>query len=132
MTRATSTGSRLPRFPAPSDTNAPVAQRARSYLQANCAHCHRPGGFASQSQINIDMRWETPLADTHLCDAPRAPIPGLGDLRVHPGEPDDSAVYKRMDTTDLANRMPLLGSVLIDPLGVQVVHDWIASMTSCP
>ena len=28
------------------DTAAPLENRAKAYLDSNCAHCHNPGGFA--------------------------------------------------------------------------------------
>ncbi|HEY8540210.1 MAG TPA: PQQ-dependent sugar dehydrogenase, partial [Steroidobacteraceae bacterium] len=33
-----------PAMPDPMDTSAPLAERARAYLHANCSNCHRPGG----------------------------------------------------------------------------------------
>ena len=38
------------------DKNAPLDKRARAWLDVNCAHCHQPGGGASNS--GLDLRWE--------------------------------------------------------------------------
>src|SRR5690606_19363480 len=39
------------------DPSAGLAARARSYLDANCSYCHRPGGV----RANFDARLTTPL-----------------------------------------------------------------------
>ena len=46
------------------DPKASLEDRARSYLNINCAHCHNPGGIAAITQL--DLREETPLYDTGL------------------------------------------------------------------
>ena len=42
--------------------SAPVAQRARAYLETNCAQCHQPGG---PTALDMDLRAVTPIPDTH-------------------------------------------------------------------
>src|SRR5262249_21956789 len=54
-----------PSFPSPSDLGAPLDGRARAYLHANCAHCHRPGGGPPTT---FDFRFETPFATSNLCN----------------------------------------------------------------
>ncbi|MEZ4474367.1 MAG: PQQ-dependent sugar dehydrogenase [bacterium] len=49
------------------DAAAPVVERSRALLDANCAMCHQPGGPAN---AQLDLRFETALADTGLCAAP--------------------------------------------------------------
>jgi mono/diheme cytochrome c family protein len=47
----------LPKSASIHDQTATLELRVRSYLDANCAHCHRPGGV----RANFDARLETPL-----------------------------------------------------------------------
>ena len=104
--------------------------RARSYLAANCAHCHRPGGAG---QGGADLRWETAADELGICDVD----PQEGDLGVAgakllvPGAPELSLVSLRMHATE-AGRMPPLGTSLVDVEGVDVVDQWIRSLASCP
>ncbi len=44
------------------DASMPLDRRVRSYLAANCSHCHRPGGV----RANFDARYETPLRASEI------------------------------------------------------------------
>src|SRR4029077_14935830 len=50
-----------------SDTGASLEFKAPSYLDANCAGCHRPG---NPIQASFDARFDTPLDRQELLDAP--------------------------------------------------------------
>lgn len=107
----------------------PVADRARAYLHANCANCHRPGGNFS----SFDLRHRTPLAAMNICDVP----PERGDLGVSgarifaPGQPGRSILWLRMRALAPGERMPQLGSHQIDAAGTALVAEWIRSIRAC-
>lgn len=118
------------RMPSPADPTATLEARARSYLHANCAHCHRPGGGAS-SALDLDLRWDTPLSDTRSVCVPTdfPSVAGWG-MRIEPGDPDASVIVRRMEAgpMDLPSMMPPLGRSIVDRDGVAVVRSWIEGM----
>jgi uncharacterized repeat protein (TIGR03806 family) len=109
---------------------APVADRARAYLHANCSHCHRPQGGGLG---DMDLRFGTAFVDTKTCNV----VPQQGDLGVAggkllvPGQPALSVLALRPHSP-AANRMPPLASSVVDDKGVKVLDDWIASLAACP
>jgi uncharacterized repeat protein (TIGR03806 family) len=106
-----------------------LALRARSYLHANCANCHRPGGT---TQASMDLRYDTVFADMNLCDVlPQNGDLGIADARLlAPGEPARSLLLERITRLD-ANRMPPASSNVLDAEGISLIGDWIASIPSC-
>jgi uncharacterized repeat protein (TIGR03806 family) len=106
------------------DTTRSLQDRARSYLDANCAHCHRPGGTVA----NFDARYDTPLAKQELIDGPVLIDQGIDRPRViSPHDTWRSIAYMRIDTVgDI--RMPPLARETIDQKGVQLLGEWINSM----
>jgi len=54
-----------------------------------------------------------------------------GALLVAPGLPDKSLVLLRMQALD-EHRMPPLASHVVDQVSVDVLTNWIASLSSCP
>ena len=110
----------------PQDTSASLADRARSYLHANCAHCHHQGGGGATV---FDLYHHLPLKRTKLIDLePAQGHFGLDDARVvAPGDPYRSVLLYRMAKQG-NGRMPHLGSRKLDPLGLKLMHDWIAAM----
>jgi uncharacterized repeat protein (TIGR03806 family) len=107
----------------------PAAPLARAYLDVNCAHCHQPGGAASNS--GLDLRWEQ--ADPHAYGIMKRPVAagrGAGghEFSILPGAPDRSILLYRMDSAEPGIAMPELGKASIDTQGVAVVRRWILEM----
>ena len=109
-------------WPDPGDSTAPVPERARAYLDVNCAMCHRPGGPAP---TDIDLRFDVAVVDMNVVGiAPSAGDLGLIDpLLVRAGEKETSVLWERQQVLDSARMPPLSG--LIDEAGVQVIGEWI-------
>jgi len=117
-----------PRLPAP-DGKDPIEARARSYLHANCSHCHRPMGGG---QGTMDLRYTETLKDTATCNADNTQgTVGTATKLVAPGAPQSSILSLRLHATD-NKRMPPVAVSVTDPLGIQVIDDWIKSLTACP
>jgi mono/diheme cytochrome c family protein len=109
---------------------APLVQRARSYLDANCAQCHQPGGTGP----TFDARYDTPLASQNIINTP-AVKGNLGYDNVDIVTPDDvwrSSLYLRMDTTNSTIKMPPLARNLIDTNAAPVLAAWINSLPGTP
>jgi hypothetical protein len=121
---------KLVAYPKPHE-GAPSEAKARAYLHANCAGCHRPSGGAGRS--TIDVRYATPLNATNACNA----IPIVDDFGnaaarlLKPGAPAESIVSLRMHVVD-ARRMPPLSTSMIDPEGTALIDAWIGSLAGCP
>jgi uncharacterized repeat protein (TIGR03806 family) len=108
---------------------ASFEERARSYLDANCAQCHQPGGTG----ITFDGRYETPLANQNITNFPASF--SLGYDNVHIVTPDDvwrSVLYDRMNSVDPLIKMPPLARNLIDTNAVAVMATWINSLPGIP
>jgi len=110
----------------PRDAAEPLA---RAYLDVNCAHCHQPGGGASNS--GLDLRWEQ--RDPHAFGIGKRPVAagrGAGEFEfsIVAGHPDSSILLYRMASAAPGIAMPELGKASVDKEGVAVVGRWIAEM----
>ena len=123
----------LDRLSDPAGTD-PLETRARSYLEANCAHCHAAGGAASSTALRLNL--ETTLAiDLGICRSPNAAGPGAGQLLydIVPGKPDESIVLFRMRSTEPEIKMPQLPSTTADTAGAALIAAWVATLPgTCP
>jgi uncharacterized repeat protein (TIGR03806 family) len=110
--------------------NAPVRDRARSYLHGNCSHCHRPMGGGQGPQ---NFLFTTSDYDANICNVD----PTEGDLGVAgaklfaPADPTKSLISLRMKAVD-NNRMPPLGTRVAHTQGIAVIDSWITQTTTCP
>ena len=50
------------------DESLPLEDRARAYLDMNCAHCHNPDGWKEASNRDFDFRFEISLQDSHIAE----------------------------------------------------------------
>ncbi|MEZ5989841.1 MAG: PQQ-dependent sugar dehydrogenase [Planctomycetota bacterium] len=113
----------MPQLVDPRGPYGNLEQKARSYLEGNCAQCHRPGG---PTPNDMDLRASTPILEAGLLDV----APTSGDLglttprRVLPGKKESSVLWERMRRLD-QHRMPPLGSSVVDQPGVVLVGQWI-------
>jgi uncharacterized repeat protein (TIGR03806 family) len=113
----------LPRHAAPGETEIAIEERARAYLDVNCAYCHNDGGSVP---AQWDSRSALPLFETGMVNG----IPGNGiehpsDRLIVPGLDQRSVIVHRVAARNGYTRMPPLGSNVIDHEGVQLLTDWI-------
>jgi uncharacterized repeat protein (TIGR03806 family) len=103
--------------------------RARAYLDANCAHCHTPRGSASNSGLFLEY-WRPASMETGLFKRPVAAGRGSGGLEfdIVPGAPDQSILLHRMRSTDPGIAMPELGRSSVHGAGVDIIRAWIAEL----
>jgi uncharacterized repeat protein (TIGR03806 family) len=114
---------RLPRLAALDDATCPLETRVRSYLDSNCASCHRPGGV----RANFDARFETPLEQTGLIGGQLQKDFGLPGARVvQPREVFKSMLVLRL--LDTAHKMPPLGTSQRDTAAIDALCRWIDSL----
>lgn len=113
-------------------TDEEIDTAARSYLHANCAHCHRDGGGAQQSALWLRVDDE-PLhaSDPSRLGLCRLPIAGgceYGSVTIRPGDPDDSILMCRIESTRAGDRMPELPAVLVYHEANELIREWIRRM----
>lgn len=119
----------VPVLAAAFDATVPLEQRARAYLDINCAHCHKATGSASNSGLWLDWDVEDPVK-WGVGKHPTAAGRGSGDALVviEPGSPEDSIMAYRMGSNEAGVAMPELGRALTDEQGVALIEAWIAQM----
>ena len=106
-----------------------VEQRARAWLDINCAHCHSPNGPARTS--GLDLRWEQDNPAMYgVCKTPVAAGAGAGGRHygIVPGAPDDSILVFRIESVDPGVRMPELLRQTEQVDAVALIRQWISEM----
>jgi glucose/arabinose dehydrogenase len=108
----------------PTNESASVEQRVRSYLSANCASCHQPGGSGLAA---FDTRILTPLSAARIVNGALINNGGdAGNRVVVPGSLDHSMLFTRLSTRG-TGQMPPLGSAIVDTQALVLVGRWITN-----
>lgn len=102
--------------------------RARAYLDNNCAHCHQPGGQAGYTGVDLRLT-QRAIDQQGLCKVPNsAGFVGARRYDLVPGRPDDSILIFRLESTAPKISMPQLSRDVVHEEGVQLLRAWIASL----
>jgi uncharacterized repeat protein (TIGR03806 family) len=118
----------LPKLASLDDPARSLADRARSYLDANCAHCHRPEGTVA----NFDARYDTPLAQQNLIQGRVLINERIDGARIiAPNDIWRSLLFLRANTVE-AFKMPPLARNTIDRRGMKLLQEWIDSQPGPP
>jgi uncharacterized repeat protein (TIGR03806 family) len=122
-----------PAIPAAFDAAAPLGDRARAWLDVNCAHCHNASGGASNSGLFLDWA-ETDPTGWGVLKRPVAAGRGAGGFLfvIDPGSPDTSILVHRIASNEPGVMMPELGQSVTDEPGLGLIREWIAAMPSQP
>lgn len=103
--------------------------RARAWLDINCAHCHNPQGPAMTSGLNLSYRETNPTA-LGILKTPVAAGRGSGGhaFDIVPGNPDESILIYRLHSTDPGDMMPELGRKTVHTESLELLRNWIKAM----
>jgi uncharacterized repeat protein (TIGR03806 family) len=117
----------VPRWDDPA--SGPLDQRARAYLDVNCAHCHNPAGSASNS--GLFLGWD--VTDSKALGVGKRPVAagrgsGGRDFAIAPGDPDASIMLYRLESTDPGVAMPEVGRSTVHREGAELLREWIARL----
>lgn len=119
-----------PKAPVWNDTKTgSLNDRARIWLDINCAHCHNPKGPAMTSGLNLSVSATDPTA-IGLLKTPVAAGRGSGgrSYDIVPGKPDESILIYRLHSTDPGVMMPELGRKTVHAESLELLRAWITAM----
>ncbi len=113
------------------DTSKSLELRARSYIDINCAHCHRVGGHCDYvpQQFNFS---NTDMYTFGVCLPPLFNIPDSPYV-INAGDAEHSELMYRINTNEGSEMMPIIGRTIIHEEGVALMREYINSLPNqCP
>jgi len=118
------------------DTEADLHDRARSYLDSNCAHCHAEDGEAADKGLYLDFANMDPVTGGNpftwgVCKVPTSAGNGTTcdqSLDIVPGDPDASLLLCRMESVTPGEMMAPLGRTIVHSEGAALIREWITEL----
>ncbi|UXD87311.1 SO2930 family diheme c-type cytochrome [Thalassolituus hydrocarboniclasticus] len=103
---------------------------AKSWIDINCAHCHRTEGQASNTGFRADYNvlWQGNEQYHGACAKPVSGSQSGSTLIIVPGDSSNSLVYNRLHTAEPGKAMPPLGRAVIHTEGTALIKAWIDSL----
>ena len=133
----------VPHFAVPTDAGNAYAHDALGYLHANCGHCHNPtssvyvnNGILMQLRMTVATLGSvttTPAYTTAVDQDRSSATCCFSDTKIIvSGMPDHSIMIDRFEAltngAGMFNRMPALGSKVMDPTGDTLLRNWIMTL----
>ncbi len=111
------------------ESTGSVDDRARAWLEINCAHCHSETGPARNSGLHLHAAVTDPFK-LGVFKGPVAAGKGTGGRQydIVPGKPQESILMYRLETTHPGEVMPEFGRSLVDEEANELIRQWIANM----
>jgi uncharacterized repeat protein (TIGR03806 family) len=106
------------------NATATLEHRFRSYIDANCSHCHRPNGV----RAFFDARFDIALGNQGIINGVVSDNLGIAGARVVvPADTNKSVLLHRVNSvTDI--KMPPLAKNVVDSDAVAMIAAWINSL----
>lgn len=111
------------------DTSLPLRDRVRGYFDINCASCHSDSGHCDYRFLRFSFHESDDDRNLGICETPDTPVPGF-DKIIEPDNLSNSVLHFRLSTNEEQYRMPLLGRRMVHQEGLQLIEEWINSMTT--
>ncbi|HEY4965423.1 MAG TPA: SO2930 family diheme c-type cytochrome [Puia sp.] len=106
-----------------------VNERARAYLDVNCAHCHTQGGDAMNTGLFLEYQ-QTDPAYLGVMKSPVSAGGGAGGMNydIVPGDAAHSILAYRMNSSEPGTAMPELARTIVHTEAVSLIVTWINKM----
>lgn len=113
------------------DATKPLDLRVRSYVDINCAHCHQQNSHCDYRPMRFAFSESLNPINMGICVTPDENVDDILTYIVTPNNKERSVLHFRMNTTDEALRMPIVGRSVIHKEGVELIEQWIQTLTPC-
>jgi uncharacterized repeat protein (TIGR03806 family) len=115
------------------DVNRPIELRVRSYIDINCAHCHKEGSHCDYRPMRFAFSETATPVNLGICVPPQEALnPSLTYIVAKKSAARSMLTY-RLKSVNPAERMPLLGRSIVHEEAVTMIEEWINTMDNpCP
>lgn len=110
------------------DLNESLSDRARSYVDINCAHCHQEGSHCDYRPMRFAFSESSDIVNMGVCVEPNELVEPELIYVVAPGNTERSVMHFRLGSVLEEYRMPLLGRTIVHEEGLELIEDWINSL----
>jgi hypothetical protein len=115
------------------DTSQPLELRVRSYIDINCAHCHRENSHCDYMSMRFAFSETDEPQNLGICVPPQDNINSSLTYIIAKKNSLRSALAYRIKSVEPNERMPILGRTIVHEEAVAMITEWINSMDNpCP